>query len=330
MKRILLLLMCCASLAKAQPDISKIEYWIDTDPGFDNAIATTGFTGTNDLNTQILASSSISTGLHTLGLRSKDVSGLWSHTNVFTILVDDTTITWLGGIEYFVDNDPGFGNAIAFSGFTSQQNVITQISANLPGNLSVGNHFIGIRSRLTNNKWSHTNSIPVYVADTASGVITRLEYFWDTDPGFGNGIDSVLASPAVDIINGIFTDSVPVSFLLNSSHVLYQRSMDSRGRWSHTNYVDNLTVNGTVDVTELEAIAGISVFPNPFIDAITIRPVVSEQARVIIYDSQGKKVVDIVLNEEKIVNTEFLTKGFYSVFTIMEKNKLYLTKLVKQ
>lgn len=94
--------------------------------------------------------------------------------------------------------------------------------------------------------------------------------------------------------------------------------------------MDSLTVNGTVDVTELEATAGISIFPNPFTDLITIRPVASEQARVIIYDNQGKKVMDLVVNEETILGTQLLAKGVYSVFTIIEHNKFYHTKMVKQ
>lgn len=44
MRKLITLLLLLASMAKAQTNIVKIEYWIDTDPGFDNAISVTGFT----------------------------------------------------------------------------------------------------------------------------------------------------------------------------------------------------------------------------------------------------------------------------------------------
>ncbi len=230
--------------------------------------------------------------------------------------------------EYWIDTDPGFDNGIVISGFTSQPDV--NLSFVVPANLTPGVHTIGIRSKNLAGQWSHTNFYPVCISDSSTGEIVKIEYFWDTDPGFGIGIDSVLSSPAADITNGLFIDSVPMSFLLSSTHVLFERSMDSRGRWSHTNYVDSLAVTGTVSTQELETLSGIKVFPNPFNKTITLHSGMPENMRVIIYDSQGRKVIDIIVNEETIVNTESLAKGVYTVFVVSDLQKLYKGNLIKQ
>ena len=231
-------------------------------------------------------------------------------------------------VEYWIDNDPGFDNATPVTGFASQSDV--QFNFIIPTNLAIGIHTFGIRSKDANNKWSHTNFYPVNIADSSHGEIVKLEYFWDIDPGFGNGIDSILGVPATDITNGLFIDSVPLSFLNGSTHILFERSMDSRGRWSHTNYVNSLTVNGTVDITEIEELSGISVFPNPFTELLTVLPVAGVLGRLFLYDGAGRKVMDVLVNKEIILNTQSLAKGNYTVFILTGDRKMYRNTIIKQ
>ncbi|MEP7141722.1 MAG: T9SS type A sorting domain-containing protein [Ferruginibacter sp.] len=71
-------------------------------------------------------------------------------------------------------------------------------------------------------------------APAAPGNITTAEYFFDTDPGLGNGIP-ITVSPAVDIINISF--SANVSALGDGNHILFIRSKDD---WSITSAVSFL------------------------------------------------------------------------------------------
>ncbi|MCC6383771.1 MAG: T9SS type A sorting domain-containing protein [Bacteroidia bacterium] len=232
-------------------------------------------------------------------------------------------------IEYWIDTDPGFDNAISVTGFTLQPDV--KFNFIIPVNLTLGIHTFGIRSKDANNNWSQTNFFPISIADSSHGAIVQVEYFWDTDPTFGNATDSILSLPIVDINNGLFIDSVPMSFLVGStSHILFERSKDSRGRWSHTNYVDSTVVTGTVNVNELDKLSGIKVYPNPFMSALTIIPKTNESVRLILYDGKGKKVLDTFINQETRINTQSLSTGSYILFVWTDKQIIYRTTIIKQ
>lgn len=227
--------------------------------------------------------------------------------------------------EYFIDSDPGFGNANPLS-LAAQQDV--QFQFPLLANQATGMHTIGIRSKDASGIWSHTNFFPVYVADSSNGLLTKIEYFWDTDPGFGNAMDTILTSQVVDLSNGMFFANVPIIGL--SSHILFVRSIDTRGRWSHTNYADSVIVNGTVNVTELAEKSGINIYPNPFRDEITIAPEKPELIRIILYDESGRKLIDNFINQETKINSQSLSKGAYTLFVWTDKHIIYRTTVIKQ
>ncbi|MBK8685132.1 MAG: hypothetical protein IPN26_09085 [Bacteroidetes bacterium] len=59
-----------------------------------------------------LALPSLNTGIHTLNLRVKNNFGQWSHTEKRILFVKPfDQSTEIVSAEYFVDNDPGLGNA---------------------------------------------------------------------------------------------------------------------------------------------------------------------------------------------------------------------------
>ena len=231
-------------------------------------------------------------------------------------------------IEYWIDVDPGFDSATVVTGLTSASDA--QLAFNIPANLSTGIHTFGIRSKDSNGRWSQTNYYPVNIIDSSNGEIVEVEYFWDIDPGFGYGIDSLLSAPNSDIMNGLFTDSVPMSFLLGSSHILFERSKDSRGRWSHTNYVDSMVVIGTVSLNELAIESGVNIYPNPFFETLTVFPQNKGNVQVVLYDGSGKKVVDTHVSEETKINTQNLSAGSYTIFVCSDKKVIYKAILLKQ
>src|SRR5690606_31995722 len=104
--------------------------------------------------------------------------------------------------------------------------------------LLTGLHTLYVRTKDAQGKWSITfqqqftriqglNSNPAQVSK-----ITKAEYFFDTDPGFGNGINIPL-TPGIDI--SALSFNADISALSNGVHTLFVRSCDSLGQWSTTN-----------------------------------------------------------------------------------------------
>ena len=243
----------------ALPDITEAEYFIDVDPGQGNAtkIALNG----KDLANQSFPVniSGLSQGAHRLYVRTKDSYGKWSLTN-FTLFDNISGPPYptapapsaaLVELEYFIDTDPGMGNGlkIPLSGLdvTGQQ-----FAVNLTG-LAQGVHRLYVRSRDVLNKYSLTNIIlfdntaltPYPDAPLPAPPIGQLEYFIDTDPGFGNGT-AVTITSGTDINNYSF--NVPLSGLSDGNHTLYIRSRQNP--WSMTAY-SSFTLSSPTPLTWL-------------------------------------------------------------------------------
>lgn len=137
-------------------------------------------------------------------------------------------------MEYWVDNDPGFGAATNISGFTAASN-ITAYSFSLPANTAPGLHTIGVRSRDARNVWSHTRIFPVLVsASPNKASITKIEYFVDVDPGIDVSTPVTTAfDPQPDVANFVFPLS---SGLSQGIHTIGIRSKNADNVWSMTNY----------------------------------------------------------------------------------------------
>lgn len=93
-----------------------------------------------------------------------------------------------------------------------------------------------MRTKNNEGRWSLisfkqfiVNDDPAYPSSPAApGNITFAEYFFDTDPGFGNG-NSITLTPGVDISN--LTFAANTAALTAGTHNLYIRSLDD---WSIT------------------------------------------------------------------------------------------------
>jgi hypothetical protein len=220
-------------------DIVKLEYFIDTDPGYGSATDVPITAGPDISNFSFsVPVDAVDDGFHTLFIRSKDVDNKWSlvqsrpfvkHTAILPDAVDVTLI------ECFIDTDPGFGNgaAIAFEAGPA----ITNLSFVVPvDTLADGFHRLFVRSRDANNKWSIVQVRPfvnVNVVPPGAADLTRIEYFIDTDPGTGNGVtvDFQQGSTVSDLSFSVSLESVPDGF-----HTLFVRSQDVNSHWSILQY----------------------------------------------------------------------------------------------
>jgi len=133
-------------------------------------------------------------------------------------------------IEWFIDNDPGFGNAAPLSHTSAPD--IASLMATIPlTSISHGVHRIFVRSQDASGNWSLTaagtfeNLHPAYTLNAAAPLpITHLEVFFDNDPGFGNGIIQTV-TPGTDISN--LTLSLGIDTLSKGPHQLFLRAPGS-------------------------------------------------------------------------------------------------------
>lgn len=218
--------------------IAKAEYFFDTDPGFGNATAITLSTSNNIADAIVAIDlTTVTTGFHSFYIRTQDANGVWSLTNAQSIFKTgaNSTIPNLVKAEYFFDTDPGFGNAIAipFGATTNLQDSIVSIDLS---NISNGFHSFNFRTQDQNGGWSLTNRATFFkLGSSTLANITRVEYFIDTDPGFGNAT-SIPITQALNINNQTYSFVKP-SDLTEGNHTLYVRAMDGNGSWSLTNTI---------------------------------------------------------------------------------------------
>ena len=147
-------------------DIVQLEYFIDnTDPGFGNCtqIPVTPGTDLTNLNASINITG-LAPGVHRLHIRGRDATGKWSLTSLSVF--DNSAPNGypaapapaapLVNMEYYIDSDPGLGNATAIP-FTPGVDISNlPVTVNTTG-LTSGTHTIYIRSKNNNSGWSLTN-----------------------------------------------------------------------------------------------------------------------------------------------------------------------------
>jgi len=174
--------------------LSAAEYFFDANdlgPGQNTALNFILSEGTATATGTDLATSGLSSGLHTVYSRFYADNYGWGATRGMTFLIThlatESTIT---AAEYFLDtNDAGAGFNTALSVSVSN-GIATATGSNLAtGGLTPGLHLIYSRMYADNYGWGAPRGIPFLVTSSGSeNTITAAEYFIDTDPGPGNGI----------------------------------------------------------------------------------------------------------------------------------------------
>jgi gliding motility-associated-like protein len=211
------------------PNIKAAEYFFDVDPGVGNGTNIPVSSGANVNFVVSIPTTSLASGFHFLAIRTKDTSGRWGvfEARGFYITASATNVPNITAAEYFFDSDPGNGNATPLSitaGATSN------FTVSLPANgLQPGFHFLAIRVKGANGKWGVFESRGFYVTGSTNDVpnITQAEYFFDADPGHGNGTSLSVPSGATSS----FTATIPLTGLTPGFHFLTIRGKRADGKW---------------------------------------------------------------------------------------------------
>lgn len=161
-------------------ELSDVEYFLDTDPGRDNAVKVPFTTGQTAFSFELTNTDDLSDGIHLVGVRAK-YGSRWSQTYTHLFFVTHAqAATELSGVEYWLDTDPGYGKATTYD-FTAGQTEFS-LDALLPEDLAEGSHLLGIRARYGKN-WSqtYTHLFLHTAAHNVPVVVEAVEAYWDAD-----------------------------------------------------------------------------------------------------------------------------------------------------
>ncbi len=239
------------SAPPAAGNITRIEYFIDTDPGVGNAtpLSITPQTNITDLSTSIDLTGP-GYGYHRLFIRARDADGRWAFwvNSFFSYIVipaypnAPAASVNINKLEYFVDANPvpGTGIDVPITPGTTiaNQSIVVDISS-----LTKASHTIYVNARDVNGRWSLTNisvfsnaSISDYPsAPAAASAIQQMEYFIDDDPGLGNG--TPVSFTSTTNVSGLSVN-IDLTGLPDGTHNFFIRSRNNP--WSHTNIVSFL------------------------------------------------------------------------------------------
>ena len=221
-RRILLaaLGMAVTVCSKAQIEVlfpsepMEVEYFVDNDPGLGCAFSQTltpdenGIISFDAVNLHIeLTSNELSVPRekpsdHLIGVRTmKTIGGVTYFGPTITTMCHfpPSQELQLQTLEYFWDEDPGLGQGSLVEIPETEELDWENLPISTEG-LSEGGHMLGMRLRSTPHTLGNSTSYvsvyfygptvtyPVFVRPSTSGIKLHLiEYFWDEDPGIGEG-----------------------------------------------------------------------------------------------------------------------------------------------
>ena len=188
--------------------IVEAEFFIDnSDPGPGNATPITISQGASINSFADVDVSGASTGPHSLHVRVKEHTGLWSITqpHLFFIyeLVDTPVVEPIGSVvalEYFIDDiDPGPGNGLALNVPVPNINIDENYAIQLDSTLASGEHKLNVRAFDSNGKWSVTKTTLFNNCEPPSPPIA--------------GADIIVCTEDTIFLNGVASDGFTTGFL---------------------------------------------------------------------------------------------------------------------
>lgn len=236
------LLFTCALLfitrASGQNNIVAAEYFFNTDPGLGNGIPLSNITfDQNNTANLIINTAGLTPGFYFLYIRVKDNNGKWSFFQSKSFYIrtplPPPPSRKVTNIEYFFNTDPSVGNAMQFQPIVIPTNdtTLSKVVSTSGYSFPQGFNNLYIRGKSAEGKWGLFASRPFYVKSPPKPPAARLvkgEYFFDLDPGVGNGLPFNFAK--ADSIDTVFNFNA--SSLSVGTHYLYMRVCDSTGLWS--------------------------------------------------------------------------------------------------
>ncbi len=309
-------------------NITRMEYYINSDPGFGNGIGISGYSPSNTISSFNfnLNASAAEKGFNIAYIRAQDDNGNWSLTNKIPFL--KTSLSKMKKVEYYFNTDPGFGNGIAVT-LPSNINVSNQSLLLNVSTAAPGLNTLCIRAQDSLGGWSITNVFNfIKLKGNVPQNMEAVEYFVDTDPGFGMGA-SVPVSASPDVNNYSF--DADLTGLSDGNHNLFIRTKDAFDNWSLTSIVSfNKTPSG-IGVSELNQI-NLNVYPNPSCDHFTLDAGDNLKIKKIdVIDSKGQVIKSILQPTKKqIIDLSDKSAGIYFIQLTKTDDVVIYQKIIKE
>jgi hypothetical protein len=268
MKKIFLSILFLYSVCSFSQTLIQAEYFWDSDPGAGNGIPLQALDGNFNQALETVFSNNASLpsmGNHVIGIRVQGQGGNWGTTfkKVFRVTENNNSNNTIKitQAEYFWDTDPGQGNGttlLAFDGnFNQALESVINNNVTLP---NIGNHTIGIRVKAADGIWGTTFKRVFRVTENNNSnntvKITQAEYFWDTDPGQGNGTTLLAFDGNFNqALESVINNNVTLPNIGN--HTIGIRVKAADGIWGTTfkkvfRVTENNNSNNTVKITQAE------------------------------------------------------------------------------
>jgi len=226
----------------ALTNITKVEYYVDTDPGIGNgnSVSVTPATNLSDITFNV-DPLPLGVGLHIIGSRAMSANGNWSSTNYWLFNkpysnLTPASISNVNYFEYYIDNDPGIGRATPVAVSAALDIADVNFPVNIT-NTANGTHLVGARAKDAGGKWSMTYNwlfVKPYNNINAGALanVSAVEYYLDYDPGTGKGtpVPITAATNLADL-----TFNVDLTDVVGGAHFVNVRAKDANGRWSFVN-----------------------------------------------------------------------------------------------
>ncbi len=233
MNKLLLWLILTIGHMHAQ-NITRVEYFIDSDPGFDNATTIPFSESPNvTVNAHSISIAALDGGFHTLYIRARDANGKWSAMQAKAFYKTPATgpvAPNVTAVEYFIDKDPGLGlatNVPITPGTNVAQSGISVGISSLLG----GFHTLYIRAKDADSNWTVLSAKAFYkipsITDPLANIV-KMEYFVDKDPGFDKA-SNISITPGTDITKN---EVIDISAVSGGFHTLYIRAKDADSNWT--------------------------------------------------------------------------------------------------
>lgn len=232
--------------------------------------------------------------------------------------------------EYFWDTDPGIGLATAVQAadgnFNSAFEQLTKTGISAP---SVGLHKFCIRVKDNTGQWGpvFVNIVNVEQPNTTPVMsILQAEYFWDTDPGLGNGT-AILAADGN--FNSAYEQLSRTGIALPSVglHVFNIRVKDNTGQWGPV-FRNVVSVQNSLSTGDF-SLANLVAYPNPVRDVLNVS-FDKEISTIVVFNALGQQVMERQVNAtEAVIDVSNLTSGNYFV-KVTADNAFKTLKIIKE
>jgi hypothetical protein len=283
-------------------DIVQAEYFFDFDPGTGNGFAI-DVSPAAEVNLNFTPNQDgLTIGFHTLYVRAKNSNGQWTHYSSRSFYkhgeIIPPVLSDINRIEYFINTDPGAGNAVPVN--TTQATQTSGAFSIDQDTLPAGFHTLYIRGIDVLNRPSLSYALPFFIpADSAGPLpdITHIEYFYYMNETRSDIF--VIDDFNPDTTAGVNFEPEFALMLTDSSYDFHIYGVNALGIRSleiiHSNTGDTVTsvLNpGMADLIpqKLELKAN---YPNPFNPSTTIKFGLPQAGRITItiFDVLGREVI---------------------------------------